>query len=154
MKKTVESRQNNSVRGKTERDVSLTCAVCLLLYSNRPFYFSLNSFIFNCALRTNTWDYLKFLDHLISLPSYFLQTFILISWYFDFVVISRCLAANFNNLETYNKHNTTGKVLRTVFTRSFLYQKSHSFDFWYVNNSCANTVRPNFPWSILYVHID
>ena len=28
----------------------------------------------------------------------------------------------------YNKHNTTCKVLRTVFTHSlFLYQKSHSF---------------------------
>ena len=28
---------------------------------------------------------------------------------------------------------------------------AHSFDFWYVNNSCANTVRPHFPWSILYI---
>ena len=28
---------------------------------------------------------------------------------------------------------------------------AHSFDFWYVNNSCVNTVRPHFPWSILYV---
>ena len=32
----------------------------------------------------------------------------------------------------------------------------HSFDFWYVNNwyvnnSCVNTVRPHFPWSILYI---
>ena len=27
----------------------------------------------------------------------------------------------------------------------------HSFDFWYVNNSCVNTVRQHFPWSILYV---
>ena len=26
----------------------------------------------------------------------------------------------------------------------------HSFDFWYVNNSCVNTVRQHFPWSILY----
>ena len=25
------------------------------------------------------------------------------------------------------------------------------FDFWYVNNSCVNTVRQHFPWSILYV---
>ena len=39
----------------------------------------------------------------------------------------------------YNKHDTTCKVLRTVFTRSlFLYQKSppffaHSFDFWHKN---------------------
>ena len=24
------------------------------------------------------------------------------------------------------------------------------FDFWYVNNSCVNTVRQHFPWSILY----
>ena len=35
-----------------------------------------------------------------------------------------------------------------------LYQKSHcahSFDFWYVNNSCVNTVLPLFPWSILYL---
>ena len=28
---------------------------------------------------------------------------------------------------------------------------AHSFDFWYVNNSCVNTVRPHFPWSILYI---
>ena len=27
----------------------------------------------------------------------------------------------------------------------------HSFDFWYVNNSCVNTIRQHFPWSILYV---
>ena len=27
----------------------------------------------------------------------------------------------------------------------------HSFDFWYVNNSCVNTVRQHFPWSILYI---
>ena len=26
---------------------------------------------------------------------------------------------------------------------------AHSFDFWYVNNSCVNTVRQHFPWSIL-----
>ena len=29
---------------------------------------------------------------------------------------------------------------------------AHSFDFWYVNNSCVNTVRPHFPWSILYLY--
>ena len=27
---------------------------------------------------------------------------------------------------------------------------AHSFNFWYVNNSCVNTVRQHFPWSILY----
>ena len=52
----------------------------------------------------------------------------------------------------YNKHNTSCKVLRTVYTHSlFLYQKSHSFDFWYKNNSCVNTVRQHFLWSILYL---
>ena len=30
---------------------------------------------------------------------------------------------------------------------------AHSFDFWYVNNSCVNTVRQHFPWSILYIYI-
>ena len=30
---------------------------------------------------------------------------------------------------------------------------AHSFDFWYVNNSCVNTVRQHFPWSILYKEI-
>ena len=29
----------------------------------------------------------------------------------------------------------------------------HSFDFWYVNNQCINTVRQHFPWSILYVPV-
>ena len=28
---------------------------------------------------------------------------------------------------------------------------THLFDFWYVNNSCVNTVRQHFPWSILYI---
>ena len=28
---------------------------------------------------------------------------------------------------------------------------AHSFDFWYVNNSCGNTVRQHFQWSILYL---
>ena len=28
---------------------------------------------------------------------------------------------------------------------------THSFDFWYVNNLCVNTVRQHFPWSILYI---
>ena len=27
-----------------------------------------------------------------------------------------------------------------------------SFDFWYVNNSCVNTLRQHFPGSILYVY--
>ena len=27
---------------------------------------------------------------------------------------------------------------------------THSFDFWYVNDSCVNTVLQLFPWSILY----
>ena len=58
----------------------------------------------------------------------------------------------------YNKHNTTWKVLCTVFTHSlFLYQITllvrcaHSFDFWNVNNSCVNTVRQHFAWSIFYI---
>ena len=29
---------------------------------------------------------------------------------------------------------------------------AHSFDFGYVNNSCVNTLRQHFPWSILYVY--
>ena len=32
-----------------------------------------------------------------------------------------------------------------------LVRYAHSFDFWYVNNSCVNTVRQHFPWSILYL---
>ena len=67
MKKTVESRQNNSGRWESERDVSSSCdffwatslsSICLIslsLYSNRPFYF--NSFIFNCAFATNSSDF-------------------------------------------------------------------------------------------------
>ena len=27
---------------------------------------------------------------------------------------------------------------------------THSFDFWYVNDSCVTAVRQHFPWSILY----
>ena len=32
-----------------------------------------------------------------------------------------------------------------------LVRYAHSFDFWYVNNECVNTVRQLFPWSILYL---
>ena len=54
----------------------------------------------------------------------------------------------------YNKHYTTWKEFCTVFKHSlFLYQKSQSLNFWYVNNSCVNTVRPHFPWSILYIRV-
>ena len=28
---------------------------------------------------------------------------------------------------------------------------AHSFDFWYKNNSCVNTVRQHFLWSILFL---
>ena len=51
------------------------------------------------------------------------------------------------NVSVSNKHNTTWKMLCTVFPGTlFLYQKSHSFDFWRnANNSYENTVRPNFP---------
>ena len=60
-KKTVESRRNNSGKGKTERDVSFCSAfsrsyfafyLSLSLNWNRPFY--LNSLTFNCVLRTNS----------------------------------------------------------------------------------------------------
>ena len=27
---------------------------------------------------------------------------------------------------------------------------ANEWDFWYKNNSCVNTVRQHFPWSILY----
>ena len=33
-----------------------------------------------------------------------------------------------------------------------LVRSAHSFDFWYVNNSCVNTARRHFPWSILYLN--
>ena len=28
---------------------------------------------------------------------------------------------------------------------------ANEWDFWYKNNECVNTVRPHFPWSILYI---
>ena len=34
-----------------------------------------------------------------------------------------------------------------------LVRSAHSLDFWYVNNSCVNTVRQHFPWSILYISV-
>ena len=53
--------------------------------------------------------------------------------------------------------NTSWKVLvygiyaLVVFVSEILLVRcAHSFDFWYVNNSCVNTVRQHFPWSILY----
>ena len=59
--RTVDSRRNNSGKGKTELDISFCCAFCrsyfafhlsLSLYWNRPFY--LNSLIFNCTLKTKS----------------------------------------------------------------------------------------------------
>ena len=38
-------------------------------------------------------------------------------------------------------------------SETLLVRCAHSFDFWYVNNSCVNTVRQHFPWSILYWRI-
>ena len=44
-----------------------------------------------------------------------------------------------------------GIYARVVFVSEILLVRcGHSFDFWYVNNSCVNTVRQHFPWSILY----
>ena len=64
----------------------------------------------------------------------------------------------FKSQYVYNKRNTTWKLLCTAFTLSlFLYQKYHSLgaaltlDFWYVSNSCLNSVRPHFSWSIQYI---
>ena len=46
--------------------------------------------------------------------------------------------------------------VRCLRTRCFvskisLVRCAHSFDFWYVNNSCVNTIRAHFPWSNLYI---
>ena len=55
----------------------------------------------------------------------------------------------------YNKHMESalyGIYALVVFVSEILLVRcAHSFDFWYVNNSCVNTVRQHFQWSILYV---
>ena len=57
----------------------------------------------------------------------------------------------------YNKHNTTWKVLFTVFTHSLFCIRNLTRSlrslvrFLIRHNSCVNTVRAHFPWSILYV---
>ena len=40
-------------------------------------------------------------------------------------------------------------ALAVFVSEILLVRCAHSFDFWYVNNSCINTVRQHFPWSIL-----
>ena len=42
-------------------------------------------------------------------------------------------------------------ALAVFVSEILLVRCAHSFDFWYVNNSCVNTVRQHFPWSILYM---
>ena len=37
-------------------------------------------------------------------------------------------------------------------SKILLVRSAHSFDFWYVNNSCVNTVGQHFPWSIFYLN--
>ena len=42
-------------------------------------------------------------------------------------------------------------ALSVFVSEILLVRCAHSFDFWYVNNSCINTVPQHFPWSILYL---
>ena len=42
-------------------------------------------------------------------------------------------------------------ALVVVVSKISLVYCAHSFDFWYDNISRVNTVRPHFPWSILYL---
>ena len=56
--------------------------------------------------------------------------------------ISKRLAESMMNVTVSNKHNTTWKMLCTVFPRSlFLYQKSHSFDW------STSTTRTKIPYA-------
>ena len=41
-----------------------------------------------------------------------------------------------------------------VFVSEILFAALTHSIFWYVNNSCVNTVRQHFPWSILYFSTD
>ena len=146
----------------------------LLSELNRPFY--LNSLIFNCALRTNRLLIVLWLPHILTVIYVFNKRFYLkADTTFSLSFWGECVTANFSIFErlkikrppkwwmsqyVYNKHNTTWKVLCTaghLRTRCFLFlyqillvRCAHSFDFWYVNNSCVNTVRQHFPWSIFY----
>ena len=44
-----------------------------------------------------------------------------------------------------------GIFARVVYVSEIsIVRRAHLFDFWYKNNSCVNTIRPRFPWSILY----
>ena len=92
---------------------------------------------------------------------------------FSLSFCGKCVAANFSIFErfkikrppkwwmsqyVYNKHNTTWKVLAyginalVVFVSEILLVRcAHSFDFWYVNNSCVNTVRQHFPCGIVLI---
>ena len=57
----------------------------------------------------------------------------------------------------YKKHNTTWKVLCTLFMHLCLCIRDLTcslgallFDYLYVNSSCGNTIHIHFPWSIIY----
>ena len=47
--------------------------------------------------------------------------------------------------------NTIPHALVVFVSEILLVCCAHSFDFWYVNNSCINTICQHFPWSILYM---
>ena len=58
----------------------------------------------------------------------------------------------------YNNNNTTWKVPWAIFTHLLFFilevslvRCAHLFNFWYINNSCVNTIHTHFPWSVLYV---
>ena len=53
----------------------------------------------------------------------------------------------------YNKHNTTRKVLCTVFTDSFLYQKSHSFAALNRSISDTSTTRAQIPYAHTFCEV-
>ena len=103
IKKTIESRRNNSGKGKTERDVSFCCAFCRSYFA---FHFKKNKLklILKPAILLKFTHFQLCIENkqlrlliVLGLPHiltviyvfYIYQTFLLKGWYFVFVVILR-----------------------------------------------------------------
>ena len=75
---------------------------------------------------------------------------------FDHICLNKA-CHNLRKVYVYNKHNTTWKVLCTVFTHSLFCIRNLTRSlrslvrFLIRHNSWVNTVRTHFPWSILYL---
>ena len=168
----VESLENKNTQGKTKRDVKLLNdffkrrkkgrARVVNNYSRGPRQIS--SRIYSLC---QTWRWrriqisqLYFISFGFYLSSFSFYEAAFFQWLlFDHICLNKAChnLRRVFNLSMYITNNTTWKVLCTVFTHSLFCIRNLTRSlrslvrFLILHNSCVNTVRAHFPWSILYM---